>query len=384
MSKTRAEWSCCKPVALVFGTRPEAVKLAPVARALDELGIPFRIMVTAQHRELLDQMLSVFDLKVSADLNLMKPNQSLTDFGGRALQSLGKLFQEQQPSLVVVQGDTSTVLFSALAAFYQKIPVAHVEAGLRSFNLDHPFPEEANRSLTGRITRFHFAPTQQARTNLLNEGIDDSDIFVTGNTVIDSLQYVSGSLTPDSLSPSIRKIVEDASDKKIILLTAHRRENFGEPMKNIFAAVKDICTKRKDVVVVYPVHPNPNVQKQAYSLLGNVDNVHLVEPLSYIDFVGVMKAASLCLTDSGGVQEEAPGLSVPVLVLRETTERPEGVEAGCATLVGSNRELICSKTYELLDKGLLPEGVNPYGNGQAGRKIASVLRDYLLNEIKSS
>jgi UDP-N-acetylglucosamine 2-epimerase (non-hydrolysing) len=383
MSKTRAEWSCCNPVALVFGTRPEAVKLAPVARALDERGIPFKIMVTGQHRELLDQMLSLFKLKVSVDLNLMKTNQSLTDFGGRALQSLGKLFREERPSIVVVQGDTSTVLFSALAAFYEKIPVAHVEAGLRSFNMEHPFPEEANRSLTGRITRFHFAPTSQARTNLLNEGIEDRNIFVTGNTVIDSLQYVSGTITPDSMSPSIKSILEEAGDKKIILLTAHRRENFGEPMRNIFSAVKDICRKRKDIVVVYPVHPNPNVRNQAYSLLDNVDNVHLVEPLSYIDFVGVMKAASLCLTDSGGVQEEAPGLRVPVLVLRETTERPEGVEAGCATLVGSNRELICSKALELLDKGLLASGINPYGNGQAGQKIAAVLRDHLLKKMKA-
>jgi len=369
-----------KPVALVFGTRPEAIKLAPVARSLAEHKIPYKIFVTAQHRELLDQMLAVFDLKADVDLDLMKPNQNLTDFGGRALTSLGQLFRTEKPSVVVVQGDTSTVLFSALAAFYEKIPVAHVEAGLRSFNLSHPFPEEANRSLTGRITDYHFAPTLKAKENLLGEGIDERSIYVTGNTVVDSLKYVAGSLELDSLSPHVRKILQKVENESLILLTAHRRENFGKPMEDIFSAVKDICEIRRDVHIVYPVHPNPAVKKQAYSMLSDIKNVHLVEPLSYIDFVGVMKQASLCLTDSGGVQEEAPGLFIPVLVLRETTERPEGIKAGCATLVGSNRKLIVEKTIELLDSGKLAEGMSPYGDGTAGKQIVSILKNCLFKD----
>lgn len=354
------------------------MKLAPVARALASMdGVPpVRLVVTAQHRELLDQMLAVFDLRADVDLALMRPAQTLADFGARALRELGRLFRRQPPAMVLVQGDTSTVLFGALAAFYEGVPVGHVEAGLRSFDRRQPFPEEANRTLTGRLADLHFAPTEGARANLLAEGVDPASVLVTGNTVVDSLHHMKEHLTGAPSCPGLAAIL--ASGRPRVAITVHRRENHGEPLARIFEAFRLLAAERPDLDFVYPVHPNPNVQGPARAVLGGLPNVHLLPPLDYLDFVRLLSASCLALTDSGGVQEEAPSFGVPVVVLRECTERPEGVAAGCARLVGTDTKLIVKVSRELLARGRRRLAMkNPYGDGHAGVRVAEAVRDFL-------
>ena len=362
-------------VALIIGTRPEAVKLAPIARSLAARQRDFEILLTAQHRSLLDQTLGVFDLSGDLDLDLMRADQALSDFAARALASLGETFRARRPSLVLVQGDTSTVFCAALAAFYEGIPVGHVEAGLRSFDMAHPFPEEGNRLLTSRLSSLHFAPTERAKGNLLAEGIDEEGIFVTGNTVVDSLNFMALRLKEQKGSSAISSILERA--RPLLLVTAHRRENFGEPMRRIFSALCKIARKRPEVDIVYPVHPNPRVKLMAKELLAQEENVHLLPPLHYLDFLTLMSRARLCLTDSGGVQEEAPSFGLPLLVLRETTERPEGIEAGCAELLGSDEDRIESRALELLDREKIEMPANPYGDGKAAERVADAIDGFL-------
>ena len=363
------------PVAIVFGTRPEAVKLAPIALALEKKKVDYKIFVTAQHRSLLDQTLDVFGLEAHVDLDLMRHNQKLTDFGGRALKSLGQLFRREKPSMVIVQGDTSTVFFGALAAFYEKIPVAHVEAGLRSFDMHHPFPEEGNRALTARLTSLHFAPTEQAKQNLLQEGICAETIHMTGNPTVDSLKYMAQSLKQRKPVKVLAQLLKKKC--KRVAITAHRRENFGKPLEAIFRAFRRVSEQRPDVDLIYPVHPNPNIRKVAENIMGDRKNIHLLPPLNYLDFTTLLSRSHLCLTDSGGVQEEAPSFGLPILVLRETTERPEGVAAGCSELVGSNEELIVSRSLELLSQKKRKKVKNPYGDGKAGMRIAAIVKKYL-------
>ncbi|NUP99041.1 MAG: UDP-N-acetylglucosamine 2-epimerase (non-hydrolyzing), partial [Armatimonadetes bacterium] len=325
-------------VVSIFGTRPEAVKMAPLVKAVEARQDLFRAttVVTAQHREMLDQVLAAFGLTPQFDLDLMRPNQTLPELTARVLTELTPVLLETSPDLVLVQGDTTTVLAAALAAFYQQIPVGHIEAGLRTGDRYNPFPEEINRRLTGRLATLHFAPTDWAARNLLNEGVAAEEIFVTGNTVIDALQSVARQelALPEDLP------AEALEGRRLVLVTAHRRENLGEPLAQICGAIADIVEAQSDVALVYAMHRNPKVRETVTGLLGGLDRVHLIEPPEYFTFVGLMREAALILTDSGGIQEEAPALGKPVLVLRRTTERPEGVEAGTARLVGTAREAI--------------------------------------------
>lgn len=347
--------------------------MAPVILALKKYpNIECRVLATAQHRNLLDQVLRIFDIEPDIDLNIMRPNQALTTLTARLLLDLDDVLQSEKPAVVLAQGDTTTVMTIALACFYHKIPIGHVEAGLRTGDMANLFPEEMNRVVVGRLTKWHFAPTASARQNLLNEGIAHSDIFMTGNTVIDALLSVAKRETPlpFELDPG----------KRLILLTAHRRENFGEPFKEICRAVLSLVERNQDVHVVYPVHPNPNVQDVAYQILGNHPRITLCEPLDYLQFVGVMKHAYLILSDSGGIQEEAPALGKPVLVLRRETERPEGIQEGVVQLVGSDFDKITSTAQHLLDdKAAYKQmacGVSPFGDGKAADRITGVLRNY--------
>jgi UDP-N-acetylglucosamine 2-epimerase (non-hydrolysing) len=357
----------------VMGTRPEAIKMAPVIHALrDDASFKVTVLATAQHRHLLDQVLSLFDIKPDIDLNIMKPNQALSTLTAKLLLNLDKVLQSEKPDIVLAQGDTTTVMSIALACFYQRIPFGHVEAGLRTWDMANPFPEEMNRVVAGRLSRWHFAPTQSARQNLLREGVSDKDITVTGNTVIDALLSVAERDTelPVGIDP----------EKRLILMTAHRRENFGEPFENICGAVLTLLDNNPDIQVLYPVHPNPNVKSIAHRLLGNNKQVILCEPLDYLPFVASMKKAYLILTDSGGVQEEAPALGKPVLVLRQETERPEAVNEGVVKLVGTDKEAIVFETQRLLDDRnayrAMARGVSPYGDGRAAGRIVNVLRNY--------
>lgn len=363
-------------VLIIFGTRPEAVKMAPIVKALkNEESFTTKICVTAQHRDMLDQVLRIFDIVPDYDLNIFQNGQTLTQITCRALTGLEGVIEEFKPELILVQGDTTTVFTGALAAFYHNVKIGHVEAGLRSNNLYSPYPEEANRMLTGVLTDFHFAPTENSRANLLREGYDENKIFVTGNTSIDALQWVidENFKFDDEIINNI-----DFANKKVILLTSHRRENIGEPMENIFSAVRDIVNDNKDVEVIYPMHLNPKVREIAERILGNMDMVHLVEPLDYLPFTNLMSKCYLVVTDSGGVQEEAPSLGKPVLVVRKETERPEGIESGTAKLAGTDRETI----YEYLNIIInnekeykkMANAVNPYGDGRAA--------EYILNAIK--
>jgi UDP-N-acetylglucosamine 2-epimerase (non-hydrolysing) len=348
--------------------------MAPVILALKKLpNIECRILATAQHRDLLDQVLRIFEIEPNIDLDIMRPDQALTALTARLLLSLGDVLQAEKPDAVLAQGDTTTVMTGALACFYHKIPFGHVEAGLRTGDMLNPFPEEMNRVVTGRLTKWHFAPTETARRNLLKEGIADSDIFVTGNTVIDALLSVA----EREISLPFRLDL----GKRLILVTAHRRENFGEPFSQICRAILALVERNKDVQVVYPVHPNPNVYDVASQILGNHPRITLCEPLDYLPFVQIMKHAYLILSDSGGVQEEAPALGKPVLVLRRETERPEAVQEGVVRLVGPDFDEITSTTQRLLDDEVaykeMARGVSPYGDGKAAGRIAVVLRDYL-------
>ena len=354
----------------VVGTRPEAIKMAPVILELRKNPTyHVRVLATAQHRQMLDQVLSAFGIVPDIDLDIMRPNQSLTTLTGRLLLGLDEVLLSEKPDAVLAQGDTTTVMTMAMACFYHRIPFGHVEAGLRTGDMSNPFPEEMNRVVAGRLTRWHFAPTEGAKQNLLHEGVPESAVWVTGNTVIDALLSVSNSdLAVDSrIDPS----------KRLILLTAHRRENFGAPFEAVCRAVLTLLKNNPDVQLLYPVHPNPQVKETAYRLLGGHPRAVLCEPLDYLPFVAAMKQSFLILSDSGGVQEEAPALGKPVLVLREETERPEAVQEGVVRLVGTDPEKIVASAQLLLDDSdayaAMARGVSPYGDGFAAQRIAQIL-----------
>jgi UDP-N-acetylglucosamine 2-epimerase (non-hydrolysing) len=365
-------------IACIVGTRPEAIKMAPVVIALRETLGPGAVVLlaTGQHRELLDETLAVFGLTPDIDLGAMRPGQELGGLTARLIEGLDEQFRSLVPAVVVAQGDTTSVLAAAIAAFYRRIPFAHVEAGLRTGCMDRPFPEEMNRVVTGRLARWHFAPTEAARRALLSEGVPPEAVSVTGNTVIDALLS-----TVRECRPSGRSSASEQPRK--ILLTAHRRENFGPPLENVFAALLDLLDLYSDVEVLYPVHPNPNVKLRAYEMLGGHPRVRLVAPLNYRDFVNALDQSTIVLTDSGGVQEEAPALGKPVVVLREDTERPEAIEAGVARLVGTDRTTIVSVVRELLDNPIayaaMARGASPYGDGRASGRIAKVLAQYVCS-----
>lgn len=379
-----------KTILLVFGTRPEAIKMAPLVKKLQSEPDKFKtvVCVTAQHRQMLDQVLHIFDIKPDYDLDIMKPNQDLYDITSRVLLGIRDVLKEVQPDVVLVHGDTTTSTAAALAAFYRQIPVGHVEAGLRTHNIYSPWPEEMNRQITGRITTHHFAPTPLAKQNLLDENVRPEQIVVTGNTVIDALHIVTKRLVEDAeLQQSVRgELAEFGYDvnrlnkgRKLVLITGHRRENFGEGFLNICHAIKDLAERYPDTDFVYPVHLNPNVRKPVFDILGDgaEKNIFLIGPLQYLPFVYMMERSYLILTDSGGVQEEAPGLGKPVLVMRNTTERPEAVEAGTVLLVGTDRAKIEQGVIDLMEKPevyrKMSEAVNPYGDGLACSRISDYL-----------
>jgi UDP-N-acetylglucosamine 2-epimerase (non-hydrolysing) len=358
-------------VMTVFGTRPEAIKMAPLVKELEKnMQIQSIVTVTAQHREMLDQVLHIFEIVPDYDLNIMKDRQSLIDVTTRCLEGLNKVFQEVKPDIVLVHGDTSTTFVASLAAFYNQIPIGHVEAGLRTRNKYSPYPEEMNRQLTGVLADLHFAPTELSKGNLLTENKLEETIFVTGNTAIDALKTTVK-------NQYAHPVLDQLGDDRLILMTAHRRENTGTPMENMFRAISRLVEKHQDVQVVYPVHMNPVVREIANKILGENDRIHLIEPLDVIDFHNFASKAYLILTDSGGVQEEAPSLGVPVLVLRDTTERPEGVAAGTLKLAGTDEEVIFNLADELLtDKAAhdeMAKASNPYGDGKASARIVNAI-----------
>jgi UDP-N-acetylglucosamine 2-epimerase (non-hydrolysing) len=360
-----------KKIMLVFGTRPEAIKMCPLVRELREYGhLQVIVAVTGQHRELLDAVLRVFDVTPDYDLAVMKEGQTLFDVTSAVLCGMERVLEEASPDLVLVHGDTTTAFAAALAAYYKKIPVGHVEAGLRTGNLYAPYPEEFNRLAIGNLAAFHFSPTEDARAHLLQEGKDPETVYVTGNTAIDALKTtVKEAYT--------HPLLEKCGSRRLILLTAHRRENIGAPMEHIFSAVKTFAMAHEDVFFVYPVHPSPAVRKMAHEMLSSLTNVVLTEPLSVVDFHNFMARATLVLTDSGGAQEEAPFFGVPVLVMRETTERPEGIRAGTAMLVGTDESKILQALEDLLSDAALYRRMataqNPYGDGFASQKICEIL-----------
>jgi len=356
----------------VVGTRPEAIKMAPVVCEARRQGCAVEVCATAQHREMLDQVLNFFDIVPDSDLRLMRPDQSLAGLTARALEALARVLQDSSPDWVLVQGDTTTALAASLAAFYAHIPVGHVEAGLRTNDLEHPFPEELNRIVADRVSHAHFLPTERARQNLLREGFGDETLYLTGNTVVDALQTVR------ALEPLPAGILPElAPDRRIVLVTAHRRESFGEGMRSIGRAIGRIARAHSDVQIAYPVHPNPNVRGVMAEILASAPRVQLLEPLDYLPFVQLMAQAHLILSDSGGVQEEAPSLGVPVLVLRETTERPEAVDAGAVRLVGTDEDRIVAAAERLLtdpaEHARMATAMNPYGDGRAAERIVSIL-----------
>ncbi|MGU3439049.1 non-hydrolyzing UDP-N-acetylglucosamine 2-epimerase [Bacillus cereus] len=359
-------------VMTIFGTRPEAIKMAPLVLELQKHPekIESIVTVTAQHRQMLDQVLSIFGITPDFDLNIMKDRQTLIDVTTRGLEGLDKVMKEAKPDIVLVHGDTTTTFIASLAAFYNQIPVGHVEAGLRTWDKYSPYPEEMNRQLTGVMADLHFSPTAKSATNLQKENKDESRIFITGNTAIDALQTT----VKETYS---HPILEKLGNDRLVLMTAHRRENLGEPMRNMFRAIKRLVDKHEDVQVVYPVHMNPVVREIANEILGEHNRIHLIEPLDVIDFHNVAARSYLMLTDSGGVQEEAPSLGVPVLVLRDTTERPEGIEAGTLKLAGTDEETIFGLADELLsDKEAhdkMAKASNPYGDGRASERIVEAI-----------
>ncbi len=357
----------------VVGTRPEAIKMAPIILGLKkENWAEVRVLATAQHRNMLDQVLRLFDIIPDIDLDIMRPNQALTTLTARLLLSLDEVLLSEKPDAVLVQGDTTTVMTAAMACFYHRIPIGHVEAGLRTWDIQNPFPEESNRVIASKLAKWHFAPTEGARQNLLKEGVPDADIVVTGNTVIDALL-----MTADK---ELETGIELDPDKRLILVTSHRRENFGEPFSNICKALKTIAERNPNIQILYPVHPNPNVKDVAYEILDNHQNILLCEPLDYGPFVAAMKLAYIIISDSGGVQEEAPALGKPVLVLRDETERPEAVEEGVVKLVGPNYDSIVNEAQLLLDDKSayksMARGISPYGDGKAAERIIKTLQDY--------
>ena len=365
----------------VFGTRPEAIKMAPVIRAL-EGNFDIKLCVTAQHRQMLDQVLELFEITPDYDLNIMQPGQDLFDISSNVLLGIKKVLQIEKPDLVLVHGDTTTTMMTAMAAFYLQIPVSHVEAGLRTHNINTPFPEELNRQITSRITTLHFAPTKIARQNLLNEKVPDSQIHVTGNTVVDALLSMVEKARIVNFSDSILKKMPFLKKEKkdlarIILVTGHRRENFGLGFEEICHALSIIANENPNIQIIYPVHLNPNVREPVNRILSNLNNVHLIEPMEYLTFIKLMDLSHLILTDSGGIQEEAPSLGKPVLVMRDTTERPEAVEAGTVKLVGTNKNEIVKMVNLLLTDSVLYKQMskahNPYGDGKASSIICNVL-----------
>ena len=385
-----------KTVMLVFGTRPEAIKMAPLVKEFQKYPEDFKtiVCVTGQHRQMLDQVLSIFDIKPDYDLNIMKQGQDLYDVTARVLTGMRDVLKETTPDIVLVHGDTTTSTAAAIAAFYQQIPVGHVEAGLRTHNIYSPWPEEMNRQLTGRIATLNFAPTPLSRENLLKEAVADDKIIVTGNTVIDALHMVVGRIGSDNalnkeLNGNLAKagysVDRLANGKKLVLITGHRRENFGDGFINMCSAIKTLTEKYPDVDFVYPMHLNPNVRKPIHEVfgedLGNLKNMFFIEPLEYLEFVYLMEKSTIVLTDSGGIQEEAPGLGKPVLVMRDTTERPEALAAGTVKLVGTNYDKIVGEVSELLDDVAayekMSKSVNPYGDGKAcGRIVERVKADF--------
>lgn len=371
-----------KTILCVFGTRPEAIKMAPLVLALQTSSdLICKVCVTAQHREMLDQVMDLFNLKADYDLDLMQPGQNLTDLTARVLQGVRDVIVDCQPDLVLVHGDTSTTLAAGLAAFYQKVPVGHVEAGLRTGNLYAPWPEELNRSVVGLFAELNFAPTCQSADNLIRAGRDASQIFITGNTVLDALLEVSQKIDTDSaLAAQLAAQFPFINPgKKIILVTGHRRENFGDGFLQICRALAELA-QRPDVQIIYPVHLNPQVQAPVNSILSGLDNIHLIAPQDYLPFVYLLKRAYLVLTDSGGIQEEAPTLGKPVLVMRETTERPEAVAAGTAQLVGTDAAVIIQAVTQLLENNqayqTMAQASNPYGDGQSAQQIVQIIRQW--------
>lgn len=381
-----------KKVMLVFGTRPEAIKMAPLVKEFQKHPeeVQTMVCVTGQHREMLDQVLEIFDIRPDYDLNIMKQGQDLYDVTARVLTGMRDVLKEAQPDVVLVHGDTTTSTASALAAFYQQIPVAHIEAGLRTHNIYSPWPEEMNRLITGRIATYHFSPTPLSRQNLLDEGVKETQIHVTGNTVIDALYWVVEKIKNDrvldnELEGVLAKAGYDVNrlkdDKKLVLITGHRRENFGDGFINMCTAIKDLTEKYPDVDFVYPMHLNPNVRKPIHEVFGEdlsgLGNMFFIEPLEYLSFVYLMEKSTIVLTDSGGIQEEAPGLGKPVLVMRDTTERPEALDAGTVKLVGTNYDKIVNEVSALLDDAdayeQMSKAVNPYGDGLACGRIVETL-----------
>lgn len=368
-------------VVSVFGTRPEAIKMAPLVKELEKHKdkIESKVLITAQHREMLDQVLDIFEITPDYDLNLMKHGQTITDITSGVLKGVEDILKEYQPDLVLVHGDTTTTFSAALAAFYQKIPVGHVEAGLRTGNIYSPYPEEMNRMLTGRLATYHYAPTKSNEKNLLLENVKQESIIITGNTVIDALYYV----TEKNYEFEIEELnAIDFDSEKVILLTCHRRENWGEPMENIFKAIKIIAEKYEDSRVIFPMHKNPLVRDTAKRIMGDVKNITLIEPLEYQPFAKLMSKSHIILTDSGGIQEEAPGLGKPVIVLRTETERPEAVEAGTVKVAGVETDKIVELVCELMDNDSayqkMAKSVNPYGDGKASSRIV----ENIINTIK--
>ncbi|MDG1127005.1 MAG: UDP-N-acetylglucosamine 2-epimerase (non-hydrolyzing) [Hellea sp.] len=365
-----------KKVLCIIGTRPEAIKMAPVILAL-QASKDFNpvVLATAQHRELLDKVFAIFGIVPDFDLNVMKPNQTLPALTAKLITALDEKLETIKPDIVLAQGDTTTVMVSSIAAFYKKIPFGHIEAGLRTHNMSSPFPEEMNRVIAGHLAKWHFAPTESTKKNLLREGIPASMVHVTGNTVIDALYSM--------IDESAKSAPYVAENRRLILVTAHRRENFGRPFKDICRAIRFLVDNNSDIDVLFPVHPNPNIKSKAEELLGDINQVTLCDPLDYIPFIGAMKAAYLILSDSGGVQEEAPALGRPVLVLRNETERPEAISHGCVKLVGTNFDVITREAMTLLnDKkayNAMAIGASPYGDGRATQRILNVLRGPLTS-----
>ncbi len=369
-------------VMTVFGTRPEAIKMAPVVHALAEHPDEFEpvVCVTAQHREMLDQVLGLFQIQPDYDLNLMKPNQNLFQITTDVLNGMKEILEQEKPDVVLVHGDTTTTMATSLACFYLQIPIGHVEAGLRTWNKYYPFPEEINRVVTDSVATLYFAPTEGSRQNLLKAGVDPKAIYLTGNTVIDALFYTLDHTTARASSMDEKLSLTLDPSKRLVLVTVHRRENFGKPLESICNALRDTVQRHPDIEMVIPVHRNPNVREVVYRILGNQDRIHLIDPVDYEPFCYLMEKSTLILTDSGGVQEEAPSLSKPVLVLRDETERPEAVEMGNVKLVGANYQRIMQEAHTLLSDqeayNQMAKAINPYGDGKAAERIIEALREF--------
>lgn len=370
-----------KKMLIIFGTRPEAIKMAPIVHEFKQTNhFDTKVLVTAQHREMLDQVLDLFEIQPDFDLDLMKPGQTLSDVHCNVLKGVEKIILQIKPDYIFVHGDTATSTAAAQAGFYHQIPVAHIEAGLRTGNMYSPFPEEINRKLTAQLTSYHFAPTNLAKENLIKENIDSESVFVTGNTVIDALHWVMKKIKNENRQYDELKDID--LNQKIVLITGHRRENFGDGFLNICRAIKALAEENTEVQFIYPVHLNPNVRKPVNEILSDIQNVYLIEPLSYEPFIALMSSSYLVLTDSGGIQEEAPGLGKPVLVMRDTTERPEAVKAGTVRLIGTDRDNIIINVQSLIDSEKeykeMAQSQNPYGDGNASTRVV----DFFLNKTK--